>query len=150
MTTENYDKYASSSHRVDYVPQNAGVTITFYVRVGLKVSLNKVKGFRRIREFVPGAAPGQVGLHRATNQVGVYGDFSPNDVGCHDQTFEWSLDLTGAEVAQISDGETVTKQLLVATESVITGYDEFGFAIEEDIDVHRTIRVSVTQTEEPE
>ena len=139
MTTENHDAYSGGGYRLDYVPENAGVLIRFYCRVGLKITLSRVQGFRRIRETYSEGVPvfgepfvDDVWGHRATAEVGIYGDFSPNDVGCHDQTFEWSVSLTGEEVSQISAGETVTKQLLIAT------------------DVYRTVRISVEQAQDDE
>lgn len=52
MTTENHDAYSGGAHRVDYVPENAGVTITVRARVGLRIEITKVQGFRRKREKV--------------------------------------------------------------------------------------------------
>ena len=53
MTTENHDAYSQPGHRVDYIPENAGVTITVRARIGLRTDVTKVQGFRREREKVP-------------------------------------------------------------------------------------------------
>ena len=238
MTTENHDAYSAGSHRVDYVPENAGVNITVRARVGLRIHITKVQGFRRKREKVPselglmsykiplgkcerinldnvfvcGAPVNKVQcqlfagtekvwtkgvdcqgnalegaaaytlvervvteaaalaefeaaeqdreaydyswvrgifangneiptLRRPNGDVVMTGDHDCDDVACTEAVFEFDIGLTGGEVAAISAGQTVTKQVLVGS---VRQYNE---ETDEDelLPVYRTVRVRVSK-----
>jgi hypothetical protein len=246
MTTENYDGYSGAGHRVDYVRENAGVTVTVRARVGLRTHITKVRGYRREREKVPtdlgwlrykipvgkcerivngipvcdvqrkrncadianstwtrdiacngepvglvvivsktvteaqaeaefereqedneaydyswqqgirpiGGGGSQFGgageaeeegeeiptLRRPTGNVVVRGDHDCDDVACDEGTFEFKIPLTGEEVAAISAGQEVTKQLLAGTVQVEP--DENGDPVFEN--VFRTVKIRVS------
>ena len=142
MTTEAYDRYSSPSHRVDYLPESTGVTVRVFGRVGVKISLSRVQGFRRTR--VRQEEPGQGIFFRATGGVGVYGDYSMSDVACHDAVFDFDIPLTGSDVAALSDGEEITKQLLAGSYFVPNEEDPEN---DDEVSVFRTVRLRVSKVE---
>jgi len=128
MTTENFDRFSRSD--VEYIPENCGVTINIRCRVGLKVAIARLKGFRRKRERQPFGIP-NVFEYVATGDIEVYGDHSPGDVFCNEYVHEFSISLTNADVVAISSGQEVAKQVIAGT------FD--------GVNVTRTVRVSVSR-----
>lgn len=234
MTTENYDKF--NPYSVDNLPEAASATITLRGRVGLRIAVTAVKGFRRKRVKVPtdlgaltykipfgkcvrddpnfpggevqiceyqmdkSACENTLGgtwtkgvdcqgnalnefqevakvvteaaalaefeaaeadldaydyaweqgedlngndiptLFRPNGSVTVNGDHTSNDVACDEYLFEFNIELTGADVQQISAGNEVVKQLVAGQNNL--AQDDGGLDL---VDVLRTVRVSVSQ-----
>jgi hypothetical protein len=80
-------------------------------------------------------------LRRPNGNVVIRGDHDCDEVACDESVFEFEIELTGDEVAAISSGEEITKQLLAG--SVQTGTTE---ELLEPIfeQVYRTVKLRVS------
>jgi hypothetical protein len=138
MSTEAYDGYvrrnASQFGGVQpwgrYNP-NVGADLYVRARVGLKFTITQVAGFRRVREkvepgvYVTGIGGGLAGLgndaipgglahyYDATGEVEQKGVHGCNDVACTEVVQDFKIPLDGDDLLSLSNGNTVTKQLLV-------------------------------------
>jgi hypothetical protein len=142
MTSERYDGFSLESSRWDYVPDDVGATITIHSRINLKISITRVRGFRRQRQQVDDS-----NFWEPTAGVAVYGDHDCDDVAYFEKLFVWKIPLSAADVAALSDGEEVAKQLLAGSYLAPPAPE-----MENDIEVDRfrTVRIRVSKVGEEE
>lgn len=130
MTTENHDAYVRRQAGVQpswiSVDAKADVIVSFHIRLGTRISISKVQGFREV-----GVKGGQAGFgvfyYNPTGEVEIAGDHDCSDVACTEFFWGAGVDvgsfrpsplrvaLTWADREALANGSQVEKQLPYAT-----------------------------------
>lgn len=130
MTTENYDVYVRRQAGVQpswiNVNAKADAIVSLHIRLGTRISISKVQGFREV-----GVKGGQAGFgvfyYNPTGEVEIAGDHDCSDVACTEFFWGAGVDvgnfrpsplrvaLTWADREALASGSQVEKQLPYAT-----------------------------------
>jgi hypothetical protein len=141
MTSERYDRFSRGGARWQYIPDDTGATITIHSRVNVRINITRVTGFRRRRQRLVQNRI-QFDFWEPTDEVGVYGDHECNDVAWDEKLFSWKIPLDASDLAALSAGDEVTKELLAGS------YDTYPDPEDENptpVDVYRTVKLRVSK-----
>lgn len=123
MATETYDEYARRNDVLwgGVAPWRTwnpgGVVLTFRARVGLKITLHEVKGFRLRRKAPEPTYPFFDGYgstfyaYRPAGGLEVWGNHNCSDVAFTEYVQEFRVPLTPSELVSLGSGFEITKQL---------------------------------------